>query len=749
MRTTIRRMRGVALLWLGVCTQVWAVPALQEVKVNPLLADQLLLELSFSEPVSGFTDRLSYEPNQLLLHVPGAIGALTVNPLPIKQQGVDNLKVEGKGEGLDIKIALDQLTPYQVHQQGNKLLVSLGERAGQPVAATAVSPAASPSALVRSQPVIQSALIDTQRVAQNQSQYQPVAVSSPVAASTPVAASKPVLSVSQANTGGAYFNSVKGVDFRRGKEGQGEFLVTLDNSSAAVDVSSRGQKVLAKFHGTRIPDDQLNLINVQDFATPVSQVEVFRQGNDTLFELSVNGQFDYRYDQADKMFIIEVKKRVATTTAKQYQGKPISLNFQDIPVRTVLQIIADFNNLNLVTTDSVSGNITLRLDGVPWEQALDIILKVRGLDKRLDNNILLVAPADEIAAREKQQLESRNQVADLAPLYTEYLQINYAKASEVAALLSSDSTKLLSPRGAVSVDERTNVLVVKDTADVISNVKRMLDILDIPVKQVVIEARMVTIDDGFDEALGVRWGVTKNDGHGNGTSGTIEGNDGSGNGNLIQNPDGSSRINTNMTRPDVADRLNVNLPVTNAAGTLAFQVARLANGTLLDLELSALEKESKAEIIASPRVTTANQKPALIEQGTEIPYVESSSSGATSVTFKKAVLSLKVTPQITPDNRVILDLTVTQDTKGETVPTGTGDAVSINAQSITTQVLVNNGETLVLGGIYQQTIKSDVSKVPLLGDIPGLGYLFKKTTSENKKRELLIFVTPRIVTDAL
>lgn len=728
----------MALLCLGACNQVWAVAALQEVKVNPLLDDQLVLELSFSEPVSGFTDRLSYEPNQLLLHVPGAVGALTVNPLPIKQQGVDSLKVEGKGEGLDIKIALDQLTPYQVHQQGNKLLVSLGENASQPVAAVA-SPAATQSALVKSQPVTQSALIDTQRIAQNQSQYQPQPqpVSAPVA--VPVATNKPVLSVSQANTGGAYFNSVKGVDFRRGKEGQGEFLVTLDNSSAAVDVSSRGQKVLAKFHGTRVPDEQLNLINVQDFATPVSQVEVFRQGNDTLFELSVNGQFDYRYDQADKMFIIEVKKRVATTAAKQYQGKPISLNFQDIPVRTVLQIIADFNNLNLVTTDSVSGNITLRLDGVPWEQALDIILKVRGLDKRLDNNILLVAPADEIAAREKQQLESRNQVADLAPLYTEYMQINYAKAAEVAALLSSESTKLLSPRGAVSVDERTNVLVVKDTADVIGNVKRMLDILDIPVKQVVIEARMVTIDDGFDEALGVRWGVTKTDGHGNGTSGTIEGNDGSGN----------NASTSTIVRPGIEDRLNVNLPVTNAAGTLAFQVARLANGTLLDLELSALEKESKAEIIASPRVTTANQKPALIEQGTEIPYVESSSSGATSVTFKKAVLSLKVTPQITPDNRVILDLTVTQDTKGETVPTGTGDAVSINAQSITTQVLVNNGETLVLGGIYQQTIKSDVSKVPLLGDIPGLGYLFKKTTSENKKRELLIFVTPRIVTDTL
>ncbi|MFL9627192.1 type IV pilus secretin PilQ [Aeromonas jandaei] len=735
MRRTMEHVTKVALLFCASAfTQAWAVATLQEIKVNPLLADQLQLELSFSEPVSSFTDRLSYQPNQLLLHIPGAVGALKVNPLPIQRQGVDNIKVEGKGAGLDIKIALDQLAPYQVQQQGSKLLVSLGEGASTAsfsAQSALLTPAATPAS-TSATPVTTSALINPS-VVDNSQPIQPQAM--PVVSAS---SAKPVLNNYQNSGGGAYFNSVTGVDFRRGKDGQGEFLVTLDNSSAAVDVSSRGQTVMAKFHGTSVPDGLLNLINVQDFATPVSQVEVSRQGSDTLFELSVNGQFDYRYDQADKMFIIEVKKRTAAAGSKQYQGKPISLNFQDIPVRTVLQLIADFNNLNLVTTDSVSGNITLRLDGVPWEQALDIILKVRGLDKRLDNNILLVAPADEIATREKQQLESRNQVADLAPLYTEYLQINYAKASEVAALLSSQSTKLLSSRGAVSVDERTNVLVVKDTAEVISNIKRMLDILDIPVKQVVIEARMVTIDDGFDEALGVRWGVTKNDGHGNSTSGSIQGNDTSGNNN------GTSAI----TRPTVDDRMNVNLPVTNAAGTLAFQVARLADGTLLDLELSALEKESKAEIIASPRVTTANQKPALIEQGTEIPYVESSSSGATSVTFKKAVLSLKVTPQITPDNRVILDLTVTQDTKGETVPTGTGDAVSINAQSITTQVLVNNGETLVLGGIYQQTIKSDVTKVPLLGDIPGLGALFRKTTSENKKRELLIFVTPKIVTDA-
>ncbi|WP_043157188.1 type IV pilus secretin PilQ [Aeromonas diversa] len=703
MKGTVRFIRtGVALLAL-VCQGAWAVATLQEVRVNPLMSGRLVLELKFSEPVSGFTDRLAYQPDQLWMHIPGAVGALQTNPLPIRQQGVGEVKVESKGSGLDVRVGLDELMPYQINQQGSSLLIALGNEANAPLRAAT-----------------------------------PYVTASASATGLTTAAPRPIMSKSAGQTTGDYFNSVRNLDFRRGKDGRGEFLVRLDNSSAAIDISAQGQKVKAKFFGTRLPDEWLNVMNVRDFSTPVTQVEAFRQGRDTLFELTVNGSYDYRYDQAENLFIIQVDKKVAGE-AKKYAGKPISLNFQNIPVRTVLQIIADFNHFNLVTTDSVSGNITLRLDGVPWEQALDVILKVKGLDKRLDNNILLVAPADEIAAREKQQMESRNQAAELAPLQTELLQVNYAKAAEVAALLSSESTKLLSNRGAVSVDERTNLLVIKDTAEVIDSVKRMLEMLDIPVRQVVIEARMVTIDDGLDEALGVRWGVTKNDGHGNSTSGSIEGNDGSG------NDKGTSLI----TRPGIEDRLNVNLPVANAAGTIAFQVARLADGTLLDLELSALEKESKAEIIASPRVTTANQKPALIEQGTEIPYVESASSGATSVTFKKAVLSLKVTPQITPDNRVILDLTVTQDTKGETVPTGTGDAVSINAQSITTQVLVDNGETLVLGGIYQQTILNDVSKVPLLGDIPGLGILFKKTTSENKKRELLIFVTPRIVTDDL
>jgi type IV pilus assembly protein PilQ len=414
-----------------------------------------------------------------------------------------------------------------------------------------------------------------------------------------------------------------------------------------------------------------------------------------------------------------------------YEGKAISLNFQDIPVRTVLQLIADFNGLNLVITDSVSGNITLRLDDVPWEQALDIILKVRGLGKRMDGNVLMIAPATELAAKEREQLETNKQVEDLAPLYSEFIQINYAKASDIAAMLSGNSASLLSERGNVSIDARTNTLLIKDTASVIDSVKEMVEVLDIAVRQVVIEARMVTVSDSVGEDLGIQWGVSGNATDSSSsttlsTSGTIAGIEGG-------------------TTGDVNDRLNVNLPASSVAGSIAFQVARFANGDILDLELSALEQENKAEIIASPRITTLNQQTAYIEQGTEVPYVESSSSGATSVSFKKAVLSLEVTPQITPDNKLILDLVITQDSIGDTISTGTGEVVSINTQEIATQVLVDNGETLVLGGIYQQQVTHSTKKVPLLGDIPYLGYFFRSTSQDNSKAELLIFVTPRIV----
>ncbi len=696
------------LVMLAVLAGVWlpaeASTRLEQIKVNPLMEGQLQLELSFDQPVTSFVDRLKYQPNQLVLQVSDSSSAMSMSQIPVERQGVQKVNVVPNGTDLDVLVDLKQLMPYQITQSGNSLLVTLGQ---SEVVAPATTPVVTPA----------------------------VTPAKAVAAAAPASHESAAGNISS-------INRIKSIDFRRGKEGQGQLLIGLDNSSAAVDISSRGSHVIAKFHATAVADELVALMDVSDFATPVGKVDVSKQGKDIVLDLSVSGGFDYRYDQSQNIFIVEVAPKKATAAAKagaekvKYQGKPISLNFQDVSIRTVLQLIADFNNFNLVTTDSVGGNITLRLDGVPWEQALDTVLKVKGLDKRLDGNILLVAPAKEIAEREKQTLERKNAVADLAPLVTEYIQINYAKAGEIAALLSDNkSTRLLSDRGAVSVDDRTNTLLVKDTADVIDHIKRMLEVLDIPVKQVIIEARMVTIDDGVDEELGVRWGVTKAEENGS-ISGTIEGNDSVANGTV---PSGD----------DVSDRLNVNLPVANAAGSIAFQVAKLADGTLLDLELSALETENKAEIIASPRVTTANQKEAIIEQGTEFPSNTSASSGATTVEWKKAVLSLKVTPHITPDNRVILDLTVTQDTLGKEVKTGTGTGTAINTQQISTQVLVDNGETLVLGGIYQQTIKKDVTKVPLLGDIPGVGVLFRNTTESNSKRELLIFVTPKIVVESI
>ena len=696
------------LVMLAVLAGVWlpaeASTRLEQIKVNPLMAGQLQLELSFDQPVSSFVDRLKYQPNQLVLQVSDSSSAMSMSQIPVERQGVQKVNVVPNGTDLDVLVDLKQLMPYQITQSGNSLLVTLGQsEAAAPATTPVVTPAATPAKAV--------------------------------AATAPASHESTAGNISS-------INRIKSIDFRRGKEGQGQLLIGLDNSSAAVDISSRGNHVIAKFHATAVAEELVALMDVSDFATPVGKVDVSKQGKDIVLDLSVSGGFDYRYDQSQNLFIVEVAPKKVTAAAKagaekvKYQGKPISLNFQDVSIRTVLQLIADFNNFNLVTTDSVAGNITLRLDGVPWEQALDTVLKVKGLDKRLDGNILLVAPAKEIAERERQTLESKTEVAELAPLVTEYIQINYAKAGEIASLLSADEkTRLLSSRGAVSVDDRTNTLLVKDTADVIDHIKRMLEVLDIPVKQVVIEARMVTIDDGVDEELGVRWGVTKAEENGS-ISGTIEGNDSVANG-------------TVPTGDDVSDRLNVNLPVSNAAGSIAFQVAKLADGTLLDLELSALETENKAEIIASPRVTTANQKEAIIEQGTEFPSNTSASSGATTVEWKKAVLSLKVTPHITPDNRVILDLTVTQDTLGKEVKTGTGTGTAINTQQISTQVLVDNGETLVLGGIYQQTIKKDVTKVPLLGDIPGVGVLFRNTVESNSKRELLIFVTPKIVVESI
>ncbi|MDD2342605.1 MAG: type IV pilus secretin PilQ family protein [Tolumonas sp.] len=689
---------AAVLSFAAYSTAVFALTELQNIRVSPLSGDQLELQFDFNEPLTTFTDKLKYQPNQLYLNFPATSSSLRQNTIPIERLGIQDIQVKPKNAGLDVSVNLERLMPYRIKQDGSHISVTLGQ---------SLSNDAKPQAMSNNK----LAATSTNNTTDNNSMK---------------------------STSGV-INSIEHVDFRRGKNGQGQLLINLQNSAAAVEVSARGDHVIASFNATAIKPDLLALMDVADFNTPVYNVDIKQNKSNVIFDLGIKGKFDYKYDQSGNLFIVEVSPPLRTTKAdapKKYKGKPISLNFQDVPVRTVLQLIADFNKLNLVTTDSVGGNITLRLDGVPWEQALDTVLKVKGLDKRLDNNILLVAPAAEIATQEKQQLENKQKVADLAPLVTEYVQINYAKAPDMAKLLADDKTRLLSPRGAVSVDERTNTLLVKDTADVIDHIKDMIKVLDVAVKQVVIEARMVTVTDGVDDALGIRWGVTDVNNNGS-VSGTLEGLDTAATG----------------STPSVDSRLNVNLaatPSTGTAASIAFQVAKLTDGSLLDLELSALENENKAEIISSPRVTTANQKEALIEQGYEIPYNESASSGATTVAFKKAVLSLKVTPQITPDNNVILDLHVTQDDIYKDVSTGNGGtAVALSTQAINTQVLVKNGETLVLGGIYNRSIKKTVSKVPVLGDIPGIGILFRSTTNANTKKELLIFVTPKIVTGNL
>ncbi|WP_241967998.1 type IV pilus secretin PilQ [Pseudidiomarina marina] len=519
--------------------------------------------------------------------------------------------------------------------------------------------------------------------------------------------------------------AVTNINFFRLSNDVGQVSIALNKDNVEHEARMRGNDLELILYDTELPEDLLYVLDVSQFATPVAYVETFRDGRHSRIKIAGKRKFKHQLEQIDgylRLNLAEAPQVDAQEAQAESSQKPISLNFQDVPVRQLLQILADENNLNLVASESVQGNITLRLENVPWERALETILRVKGLDKRYDDNILIVAPASELAQREAEQLESRQRMQDLAPLESSYIQINYAKADEIAQILRTDSSDLLSSRGAVTVDERTNTLLVRDTPEQIETVKAMVNVLDVPVKQVIIEARMVTVRDNISDELGIRWGITEP---------TLD--------TSVPPPWGTG---TNVTGD-----FNVNLPIASPAATIGFQVAKLADGRLLDLELSALERENKGEIIASPRITTANQKEAYIEQGTEIPYVESASSGATSVQFKKAVLGLTVTPQITPDNRVILDLVITQNTRGETVSTPTGPAVSIDTQEISTQVLVENGETIVLGGIYQQQILNDISKVPLLGDIPYVGVLFRTDSQVNEKRELLIFVTPRIVTN--
>ncbi|MDA0385032.1 type IV pilus secretin PilQ [Vibrio owensii] len=543
-------------------------------------------------------------------------------------------------------------------------------------------------------------------------------------------------------------NSLKTIDFRTNKDKDAVIVVELASPAAIVDIKRVQEGLSIDLLNTSVKDDQLYLLDVKDFSTVVESIEIFRETSTTRLVAYVDEEYTHDYLLTGRYLEIKVGKIKANEKAPdksilEKEGKLISINFQDIPVRNVLQLIADYNQFNLVVSDSVEGNLTLRLDGVPWQQVLDIILQVKGLDKRVDGNVILVAPKDELDLREKQQLEKQKLEQEMGELSSEIIKVNFAKASDIAEMINGEGNiSMLSERGSMTIDERTNSLLIRELPENIEVIREIIESLDIPVKQVQIEARIVTINEGNMDELGVRWGFTSINGS-HTIGGSIENNlatiglyDGGGDG---EGDDGGSSVG-------IDDFLNVNLAATSPNATsLAFQVAKLGSDTLLDLELSALQQESKAEIISSPRLITTNKKPAYIEQGTEIPYLESSSSGATSVTFKKAVLSLKVTPQITPDNRLVLDLSVTQDRPGQVVKTGTGEAVAIDTQRIGTQVLVNNGETVVLGGIFQHSITNSVDKVPLLGDLPLLGALFRRSYENVGKSELLIFVTPKVV----
>ncbi|HCB17302.1 type IV pilus secretin PilQ [Alteromonas alba] len=533
-------------------------------------------------------------------------------------------------------------------------------------------------------------------------------------------------------------STLKDIDFTRGANGLAVTTLTMNNRDVEPQVIEANGKLVLTLPATELAEDQLIELDVTAFGTQVTTIETFQEKDSSRIEFNYTGNVITNTEQDGKTLTVTVspmsQEQMAKLEKSQYEGEPISLDFQDVPVRQVLQIIAKVNGFNLVTTDTVTGNVSISLTGVPWDQALDMILKIKGLDKRQEGNILLIAPSEELSQRETQKLQSDQQVAQLAPLASASITVNYAKAAELSQILKAEEGAggILTDRGTVTVDSRTNTILVRDTQASIDEARRVIESLDIPVKQVLIESRMVTVRDNVDEQLGVRWGFSDRQDD-NGVSGSLSGAETIAGGNV----------------PALGDRLNVNLPVASAAGSIGFQIASLADGTILDLELSALESENKGEIIASPRITVANQQEAYIEQGTEIPYSQATSSGATSVEFKKAVLSLKVTPHITPDNRIILDLIVTQDTRGETVQTATGDAVAIDTQEIKTQVLVENGETIVLGGIFQQVNSNDVSKVPLFGDLPVVGALFRNSSTVYQKRELLIFVTPKIVTEAL
>jgi len=700
--TTARLMiAGVLGLAAGTAAQAADNPALQAIDVQPLAGQQLQLTLRLSGPAPQPLSFTIDNPARISFDLPNTTLALPSRRIDVHASGVDTILAAETKDRTRLVLNLDKLMPYDTRVEGNNIIVMLGGSAGH--AAAAAPSGAAPAAPVAGGP-----------------------------------------------------RELRSIDFRRGADGAGRVVVRLSDPHIRINLHQVGNQVVVDFSDAAAPANLLRRYDATDYGTPISGFDVTRVGNGSRIAITAAGDYEQLAYQSDDQYVVEVAPRRKLANAPEerpvYTGERLTLNFQDIETRAVLQLLADASGQNIVVSDSVSGNVTLRLQNVPWDQALDIVLRTKGLDKRRQDNVIIVAPQAELAAREKAELAARKDVQELAPLRSEYLQVNYAKAQDMAALIKTQTNSLLSARGSVAVDERTNTLLLQDTAERLADVRRLVATLDIPVRQVLIEARIVVVSNDFQRQLGARFGYTSFQKYGQGlisTAGTASGTDtaiSSGIANLAST--GNIYPVGVPTGAAASNRYNVNLPVTSPAGSIALGI--LHDNFIVDLELSAAQAETQANIIASPRVITANQKEATIEQGVEIPYQQSASSGATTIQFKKAVLSLKVTPQITPDNRIILDLDVKDDAVGTVVVTSGGVNVpSIDTREIATQVLVNDGQTVVLGGILTTTQREDDTKVPYLGDIPVLGHLFKTTSHKDDKDELMIFITPKIVREGV
>jgi type IV pilus assembly protein PilQ len=692
-----------ALAFAAQAALAQAATRLTKVELQPQPGNQLEVKLVLDGPAPQPVAFTIDNPARLAVDLPGTSVALESRRIDVKSGGVDSIVAAEASGRTRVVFNLDSLQPYSTRTEGNNVYVSLGRSVAN----------AAPGATV----------------------------------STATAAA--------AAPGGF---SIDKVDFRRGTDGAGRIMVRTNDPRVQASLKQEGGRLIVDFPRTSVAPQAARRYDVVDFATPVSSFDVTSTPNGARIIVAATGDYDQLGYQSDRDYVLELRQKTksaaaADPTKKEYRGERLTLNFQDIETRAVLQLLAETSGQNIVVSDTVQGNVTLRLQNVPWDQALDIVMRTKGLDKRQEGNVIYVAPAEELAAREKQMLESQKSLTELAPVRTEYLQVNYAKAADLASLIKSQGKgSLLSERGSLTIDERTNTLLLQDTADRLADIRRLVQTLDIPVKQVLIEARIVIVNDDFSRELGVRFG------------GAFVGNYGSNDGlmyvgkNGLNAPGGDQGPSISPSGPSgvdgpagigstvatAVDRYMVNLPISNPAGRLAMTL--LDSDYVVDLEITAAQREGRGEVVSAPRVITANGKEAVIEQGTEIPYQESASSGATTTQFKKAVLSLKVTPQITPDDRVVLDLTVSKDSVGQLLPSATGGSVpSIDTRTITTQVLVNDGQTVVLGGILETERRDTVNKVPFLGDVPGLGYLFRSKSKTDNKDELLIFVTPKIL----